>query len=127
MEGIRERTEVQEEVPGDQHYDDELMDVDGGDVPFYNDNDIIPDVPPRSPSVQAEEVEDEERVWMRFIQTYPGQVAQTLGQARTLFDSIRAEQEAQGLDPWAPFADEEEWGLVKWLIARVGQTAIESL
>ncbi|KAG1727147.1 hypothetical protein EDD22DRAFT_982766 [Suillus occidentalis] len=101
------------------------MDVDGGDAPFYNDNDIIPDVPPRSPSVQAEEVEDEERVWMRFIQTYPGQVAQSLGQARTLFDSIRAEQEAQGLDPWAPFADEEEWGLVKWLIVRVGQTTIE--
>ncbi|KAG1799690.1 uncharacterized protein HD556DRAFT_1430484 [Suillus plorans] len=62
---------------------------------------------------------------MRFIQTYPGQVAQTLGQAKTLFDSIRAEQEAQGLDPWGPFADEEEWGLVKWLIARVGQTAID--
>ncbi|KAG1785770.1 uncharacterized protein HD556DRAFT_1434999 [Suillus plorans] len=44
---------------------------------------------------------------------------------QTLFESIRVEQEALGLDTWAPFADEEEWGLVKWLIARVGQMAID--
>ncbi|KAG1848102.1 hypothetical protein F4604DRAFT_1883932 [Suillus subluteus] len=31
----------------------------------------------------------------------------------------KVEQEALGLDPWAPFADEDEWGLVKWLIARM--------
>ncbi|KAG1814733.1 uncharacterized protein BJ212DRAFT_1447524 [Suillus subaureus] len=68
---------------------------------------------------------DEERVWTRFIQTYPGQAVQSLGQAKTLFDSIRAEQEALGLDPWVPFAGKEEWRLVKWLIARVGQTAID--
>ncbi|KAG1797668.1 hypothetical protein EV424DRAFT_1475057 [Suillus variegatus] len=42
-----------------------------------------------------------------------------------MFHTIRAEQEALGLDPWAPFANEEEWHLVKWLIARVGQTAID--
>ncbi|KAG1789923.1 uncharacterized protein HD556DRAFT_1446500 [Suillus plorans] len=42
-----------------------------------------------------------------------------------MFHGIRAEQEALGLDPWAPFADEEEWALVKWLISRVGQTAID--
>ncbi|KAG1819370.1 hypothetical protein EV424DRAFT_1323500, partial [Suillus variegatus] len=32
---------------------------------------------------------------------------------------------AQGLDPWAPFTDEEEWRLVKWLVSRVGHTAID--
>ncbi|KAG1766094.1 hypothetical protein EDD22DRAFT_978596 [Suillus occidentalis] len=42
-----------------------------------------------------------------------------------MFHSIRAKQVALGLDPWAPFANEEEWVLVKWLIARVGQTAID--
>ncbi|KAG1763526.1 hypothetical protein EDD22DRAFT_979343 [Suillus occidentalis] len=42
-----------------------------------------------------------------------------------MFHEIKARQEAQGLDPWAPFADAEEWGLVKWLISRVGQNAIE--
>ncbi|KAG1867160.1 hypothetical protein DFJ58DRAFT_714433 [Suillus subalutaceus] len=42
-----------------------------------------------------------------------------------MFHDIRAQQEAQGLDPWAPFADTEEWGLVKWLVSRVGQNAID--
>ncbi|KAG1760002.1 hypothetical protein EDD22DRAFT_1044069 [Suillus occidentalis] len=42
-----------------------------------------------------------------------------------MFQDIQAQQEAQGLDPWAPFTDEEEWGLVKWLVSRVGHTAIE--
>ncbi|KAG0691510.1 hypothetical protein DFH29DRAFT_1010892 [Suillus ampliporus] len=32
---------------------------------------------------------------------------------------------ARGLDPWAPFTDAEEWGLVKWLVSRVGQNAID--
>ncbi|KAG1721072.1 hypothetical protein EDD22DRAFT_741217, partial [Suillus occidentalis] len=27
--------------------------------------------------------------------------------------------------PWAPFADKEEWALVKWLISWVSQTAID--
>ncbi|KAG1852292.1 hypothetical protein DFJ58DRAFT_906413 [Suillus subalutaceus] len=64
-------------------------------------------------------------MWMRFVQSYPGQVAQTLGCAESMFHDIRAQQEAQGLDPWAPFADTEEWGLVKWLVSRVGQNAID--
>ncbi|KAG2151133.1 uncharacterized protein EDB93DRAFT_1240176 [Suillus bovinus] len=42
-----------------------------------------------------------------------------------MFQDIRAQQEAQGLDPWAPFTDEKEWGLVKWLVSRVGHTAID--
>ncbi|KAG2741331.1 hypothetical protein P692DRAFT_201842290 [Suillus brevipes Sb2] len=42
-----------------------------------------------------------------------------------MFQDIRAQQEAQGLEPWAPFTDEEEWGLVKWLISCVGHTAID--
>ncbi|KAG2047051.1 hypothetical protein BDR06DRAFT_898131 [Suillus hirtellus] len=62
---------------------------------------------------------------MHFIQSYPGQVAQTLGQAEIMFQDIQAQQEAQGLDPWAPFTDEEKWGLVKWLVSCVGHTAID--
>ncbi|KAH7904150.1 hypothetical protein BJ138DRAFT_1019522 [Hygrophoropsis aurantiaca] len=42
-----------------------------------------------------------------------------------MFEEIRDQQEADGLDPYAPFEDEDEWGLVKWLVARVGQTAID--
>ncbi|KAG1788447.1 uncharacterized protein HD556DRAFT_1447846 [Suillus plorans] len=83
------------------------------------------DAPWREQQPYVEEVEDEHDVWMRYIQSYPGQVAKTLGEAENMFRTIRAEQEALGLDPWAPFANEEEWHLVKWLIARVGQTAID--
>ncbi|KAG1751472.1 uncharacterized protein EDB91DRAFT_1234842 [Suillus paluster] len=43
----------------------------------------------------------------------------------TMFHEIRAQPEAQGLDPWAPFADTEEWGLVKWLVSHVGQNVID--
>ncbi|KAG2144162.1 uncharacterized protein EDB93DRAFT_1241316 [Suillus bovinus] len=62
---------------------------------------------------------------MRFIHSFPGQVTQKLSQAETMFQDIRAQQEAQGLDPWAPFTNEEEWGLVKWLVSCVGHTAID--
>ncbi|KIK32995.1 hypothetical protein CY34DRAFT_27121 [Suillus luteus UH-Slu-Lm8-n1] len=86
-------------------------------------HDVEADVADLQPCV--EEVEDEHHVWMRFVQSYPGQVAKTLGEAKSMFHSIRAKQVALGLDPWAPFADEQEWALVKWLIARVGQTAID--
>ncbi|KAF9235433.1 hypothetical protein BU15DRAFT_89590 [Melanogaster broomeanus] len=57
----------------------------------------------RQPGI--EEVEDEYDVWSRF--------------------AIKRSQEGQGLDPWGPFADEEEWELVKWLFRHVGQTGIE--
>ncbi|KAH7917461.1 hypothetical protein BV22DRAFT_1026299 [Leucogyrophana mollusca] len=42
-----------------------------------------------------------------------------------MFEEIREQQEANGLDTHAPFADEHEWGLVKWWVALVGQTAID--
>src|SRR5882762_864541 len=32
------------------------------------------------------------------------------------------DQKLEGLEPEAPFADEEEWELVKWLMKNVGQT-----
>lgn len=70
---------------------DGVWDIDGG-VPDGGDR--VPDErPPQRPDqyVGLEEVEDEERTWMRFIQSYPGQVAQTLGQAEIMFQDIRAQ------------------------------------
>jgi hypothetical protein len=52
-------------------------------------------------------------------------VAAQLGMAETLFEKILKMQEEQGLDPWAPFSDVEEWDLVKWLFKHVGQTGME--
>ncbi|KAF9237171.1 hypothetical protein BU15DRAFT_49017 [Melanogaster broomeanus] len=42
-----------------------------------------------------------------------------------MFEAIKRSQEEQGLDPWGPFADGEEWELIKWLFRHVGQTGIE--
>ncbi|KAF8833145.1 hypothetical protein BDN67DRAFT_992890 [Paxillus ammoniavirescens] len=71
------------------------------------------------------EVEDEYDIWCCFVCSYPGQVAATLGQAESLFEVIKKSQDKQGLDPWGPFADGEEWELGKWLFRHVGQTGIE--
>lgn len=61
----------------------------------------------------------------RFVQSYPSQVAATLGQAETRFEAIKREQGEQCLEPHGPFVDSEEWELVKWLFQRVGQNGIE--
>ncbi|EIW78604.1 hypothetical protein CONPUDRAFT_91955 [Coniophora puteana RWD-64-598 SS2] len=45
--------------------------------------------------------------------------------AHTMFDKLRDEQLALGLDPWAPFDDGCEWALARWLVTNVGKTAIE--
>ncbi|KAG1721587.1 uncharacterized protein EDB91DRAFT_1240293 [Suillus paluster] len=49
------------------------------------------------------------------------------GQGDGIQEGLRSAMPDQhcGLDPWAPFADAEEWGLVKWLVSRVGQNAID--
>lgn len=135
MERLRECEQTSKEATprGDLDEPGEPMDVDGvwdlddGLPDGNNDNREGPQRPLQRQDqyVGLEEVEDEERTWMRFIHSFPGQVAQKLGQAETMFQDIRAQQEAQGLDPWAPFTDEEEWGLVKWLVSRVGHTAID--
>ncbi|EIW85318.1 hypothetical protein CONPUDRAFT_150132 [Coniophora puteana RWD-64-598 SS2] len=42
-----------------------------------------------------------------------------------MFNNLRDEQLALGLDLWAPFDNEEEWQLARWLVTNVGKTAIE--
>jgi len=48
-----------------------------------------------------------------------------VGEADTLFDAVHKEQDIQGNNPAAPFDDEEEWDLAKWLVKNVLQTGIE--
>jgi hypothetical protein len=71
----------------------------------------------------VEEVEDLDAPEIgRYTQEYPGRVADTLGTEKTKFKQIREDQNMEGLEPESPFADEEEWELVKWLMKNVGQT-----
>jgi len=74
---------------------------------------------------QIEEVEDEYDVWQHFVHSYPGEVATEIGQARMMFEAIRAAQEENGLDTWGPFKDGREWELVRWLMRHVGKSGIE--
>jgi hypothetical protein len=78
----------------------------------------------KRPRVTAEEVDDDEAPG-RYPEPYPGNAAECLGQGQTRFHQVREEQEAQGKQPWAPFANMEEWALAKWLVRRVNQTGID--
>ncbi|KAI0824458.1 hypothetical protein BC628DRAFT_1411047 [Trametes gibbosa] len=77
--------------------------------------------------VTIEEVEDEDSegqsAWVR--EEYPGLVATSLGQAVTHFKAQHAEQTALKQSPHAPFTDNEEWGLAKWLVKRGTHTGID--
>jgi hypothetical protein len=82
---------------------------------------------PEPPSKQArvEEVEDEEAGGCRrWVQEFDG-AAEELGEGKTLFEEIHERQEAMCEPPMAPFADEDEWELARWLMKNVTQTATE--
>jgi hypothetical protein len=68
---------------------------------------------------------DREVSFAHFFESYPSQVADNLGVAKTPFQRYYEEKQELGLPPWAPFADMEEWGLVKWLINRVNKTGMD--
>ncbi len=71
-----------------------------------------------------EEVEDEDAIpWM--YERYPGEAGKPVGTDTTFFEKIRAEQNARGETPYAPFEDGEEWDLVKWLMSEVSQGGID--
>jgi hypothetical protein len=75
----------------------------------------------QSKHAQVEEVEDEDDVG-RYTEEYPGHIATTLGMDKTKCEKIQDGQMMEGLEPHAPFTDEDEWELVKWLMKNVGQT-----
>ncbi|KAI9065669.1 hypothetical protein FKP32DRAFT_1567403 [Trametes sanguinea] len=52
-------------------------------------------------------------------------VATVLGEGTTPFEEIRAEQTSKNESEHAPFRDEEEWELVRWLLRSTSQSAID--
>ncbi|KAJ7123865.1 Zn-finger domain-containing protein [Mycena crocata] len=99
-----------------------------------------PEPVPQSRRATVEEVldEDDPQNFGRFVEAFPGEEpfpgqqefvgrsAETRGQGETLFERMRAEQEADGIGPHAPFDDAEEWDLANWLSKNVSQTATEA-
>jgi hypothetical protein len=84
------------------------------------------DYGPQTKRARVEEVADEEEP-TRFAKVFPCPVADVLGVGQTVFEEIREAQLDMGLEnnPWAPFDDEEEWGLAEWLSKRVNKTATD--
>ncbi|KAJ7506471.1 Zn-finger domain-containing protein [Mycena galericulata] len=95
---------------------------------------------PQSRRATVEEVldEDDPRNLSRFIESFPGEEdfpghetfvdanAETLGRGETVFERMFEEQTAEGLGPYSPFLDGEEWDLASWLSKNVSQSATDS-
>ncbi len=56
---------------------------------------------------------------------YPGEAGESVDVDTTFFEKMRTEQHARGEPAYWPFQDEEEWGLVKWLMSEVTQGGID--
>ncbi|KAH7917273.1 hypothetical protein BV22DRAFT_1135543 [Leucogyrophana mollusca] len=83
--------------------------------------------PPPDKRACVEEVEDDEASGIRrFVQVFPDdRAAEVLGMGETVFKQLQKHQEADGVGPFGPFADSEEWGLAQWLVKNVNQHATE--
>ncbi|KAJ7769423.1 hypothetical protein B0H16DRAFT_1411344 [Mycena metata] len=69
----------------------------------------------------------------RFVESFPGVEAKEgesaagipIGQAETLFERLRQQQQKSGDSKFAPFTGNDEWELARWLSKNVSQTATE--
>ncbi len=78
--------------------------------------------------VTVEEVMDEDNMGGEAWEytTYEGEVATPLAEGTTFFEAHRKDQQSRNEDPHAPFQDEEEWGLVQWLMKNTTQGGVDS-
>jgi hypothetical protein len=76
---------------------------------------------------QMQEVKDED-VPRRYAEDYnPADVAHILRKTQTAFETLEEIQNNAGFseNPWAPFEDEAEWELARFLMKEVSQTAAD--
>ena len=57
----------------------------------------------------------------RFVDLYPLPVGVPIGHGNTTFQVLYEKHKGQDESIYAPFTNEEEWELAKWLSRRVGQ------
>ncbi|KAH9951170.1 hypothetical protein B0H21DRAFT_685589 [Amylocystis lapponica] len=79
---------------------------------------------PTSKRARIEDVPDEDNIppYGRYCRAFPGKAGAISGEGRTAFEACRASLAEARVSEYAPFADEEEWGLAEWLIQNIGQT-----
>jgi hypothetical protein len=93
-----------------------------------NDDNFDPSPEPRqgtpSQHVNADD-DDEAGDNQRFIEPFPGVAGEALRQEKTRFEILEQTHQLEGGNPWAPFANKAEWGLVEWLMKNVGQKSTD--
>ncbi|KAL7278907.1 hypothetical protein ACG7TL_006738 [Trametes sanguinea] len=121
-----EHLTLSENHPGSPN--DAAQDADVQDhPPAVEDGAAAMGIPMKRRRVIIEEVEDEEYAqqdpWV--MESYDASVAEPLGVGITHFEDLLAEQDAMKQSPHAPFTDEEEWGLARWLLRQTTQTGAD--
>lgn len=90
--------------------------------------DPLPDSPPDR-RARVEDVEDEgeepSQDHIPHTEDYPRPAGTRLRRGECHFEQVKREQESKQRGSWAPFEDEEEWGLAEWLLLNVGQNATD--
>ncbi|KAJ7844284.1 hypothetical protein B0H13DRAFT_2411826 [Mycena leptocephala] len=92
-----------------------------------------PEPIPQSRRATVEEVpnEDDPQNFGRFVEPYEDEesgrpaAGRPLRQGETLFERMRAQQQAAGESEFSPFHNGDEWELARWLSKNVNQSATE--
>ncbi|KAG2040381.1 hypothetical protein BDR03DRAFT_932668 [Suillus americanus] len=85
-------------------------------IDFEEDNPIAS----KSRQVTVEDMMDKED-GRRYFEPY-SEASWTLQEGQISFEMHQQYKEGEGEDKWAPFGNEEEWGLAEWLVKSLGQT-----
>ena len=111
---------------------DDLLDVPDGHLVHQSRANIDPGPPdlhdPPSDHAHTEEDNGDLPHWPesgRFTEQYPGVAATILGKKKTVFESLEAAELERGNGEWAPFCDEDEWELSRFLMKNLSQTKID--
>ncbi|KAJ7684249.1 hypothetical protein DFH06DRAFT_1072814 [Mycena polygramma] len=109
-------------TPPEMPSEDERMDIDPpADAPSPIAAAEPQTPPPAKPrGVTIEEVEDEDAPGApRWYEDYPKPAGcaldPELNAIETVFEMVRRQQRDDGKAPWAPFEDEDDWKLARWL------------
>ncbi|KIK13685.1 hypothetical protein PISMIDRAFT_118419, partial [Pisolithus microcarpus 441] len=139
-----ERTASATSVDNEDQIDDDLDNAPGVTSDGYDgDNLDIPDGPlvqrlwtyaeadPLHPPSRHASVEDDfedESALAKgghFVEQYTEVAAQILGSRPTVFEDMEKAENTSGGSQWAPFHNEEEWELARFLMKNVGQMKID--
>lgn len=76
------------------------------------------------PNEDEDESPDNPRNFARFVEAFPVE-PHRLKKGTTQFEEWQKENVKAGRHEWSPFESEAEWETVCWLVANVGQSAVE--